>query len=164
MVVPYEQRNLATLWNSQPFTAFIMSFFRRLHEYSGPTSHLAPESGQKSCPYVAQTMPNVAPMLPISGQPVFITNRFKTSYWWRRRQSHCLLNQWFKMLNVQNAPANTPRRRDRNSDAWLASELTHLPWKFAVHCSAPPCVRVGSPPRRDSSAPDSFKGIASFIG
>jgi len=26
------------LWNSQPFTAFIMSIFRRLHEYSGPTA------------------------------------------------------------------------------------------------------------------------------
>ena len=25
------------LWNSQPFTAFIISIFRRLHEYSGPT-------------------------------------------------------------------------------------------------------------------------------
>jgi len=35
--VPYEQRDPATLWNSQPFTAFIMSIFRRLHEYSGPT-------------------------------------------------------------------------------------------------------------------------------
>jgi hypothetical protein len=36
-VVPYEQRNLAMLLYSQPSTAFIMSIFRKLHEYSGPT-------------------------------------------------------------------------------------------------------------------------------
>ena len=45
-VVPYEQRNPATLWNSQPFTAFIMSIFRRLHEYSGSTGVAADPSWQ----------------------------------------------------------------------------------------------------------------------
>ena len=46
-VVPYEQRNPATLWNSQPFTAFIMSIFRRLHEYSGPTGGQTPSGEVK---------------------------------------------------------------------------------------------------------------------
>ena len=36
-VVPYEQRNPATLLNSWPSTVFIMSIFQRLHEYSGRT-------------------------------------------------------------------------------------------------------------------------------
>ena len=37
-VASYRQRNPATLLNSRSSTAFIMSIFRRLHEYSGPTT------------------------------------------------------------------------------------------------------------------------------
>jgi len=29
--------------------------------------------------------------------------------WWRRRQSHCLINQWLKMRNADYAPTNTPK-------------------------------------------------------
>lgn len=29
--------------------------------------------------------------------------------WWRRRQSHCLLNQWLKMRNADYAPTDTPK-------------------------------------------------------
>ena len=37
MVVPYDQGISATLLNSRPSTAFTMSIFRRLHEYSRRT-------------------------------------------------------------------------------------------------------------------------------
>ena len=30
-------------------------------------------------------------------------------YWWRRRQSHRLINQKVALLSARNAPINTPR-------------------------------------------------------
>ncbi len=46
-VVPYAQRNPATSLNSRPSTAFTMSIFRRLHEYSGlATASLLPAEGR----------------------------------------------------------------------------------------------------------------------
>lgn len=31
------------------------------------------------------------------------------SFWWRRRQSHCPINQYVALLNARNAPIDTPR-------------------------------------------------------
>ncbi len=42
--------------------------------------------------------------------------------WWRRRQSHCSINQWLKMRNANYAPTDTPRSIRLN---------------FPVHSSSP---------------------------
>ncbi|MCP3866515.1 MAG: hypothetical protein GY703_00145 [Gammaproteobacteria bacterium] len=49
-VVLYEQRNPAMLLDSQPFTTFTMSIFRRLREYSGRTGLTEPSkfAGQEA--------------------------------------------------------------------------------------------------------------------
>gem|GEM_PF-5380360 len=54
-----------------------------------------PERGFSSAPPTTQ-----------KGRPCGRPFRFG---WWKRRQSHCLMNQWLKMRNADYAPRDTPK-------------------------------------------------------
>jgi len=70
MVVPYEQRNPATLWNSRPSTAFTMSIFRRLHEYPGFTTGMSDRTTlTETDPAANDTLLPVVPP-PVNGRSV----------------------------------------------------------------------------------------------
>ncbi|MCG3170447.1 MAG: hypothetical protein CALGDGBN_01997 [Pseudomonadales bacterium] len=60
-----------------------------------------PESGVSRCQYAEKENPSNNRTRLVDGSVFF--------KWWRRRQSHRLINQYVAMLNAKNAPIDTPR-------------------------------------------------------
>ena len=95
------------------------------------------------------------------------TENFLHCHWWRRRRSHCLVEQRLKMRNAGNAPTDTPRLIRlmnclKSNRCYRSSVARHVrPCGDSIRLRHPalikswaahPTVRTCAPARREAKA------------